>query len=263
MKKNVFIALLCLVSIIPALSQTYSIPPNLIHYDMKKWHFGFTLGPEFQYLRVDNNSVNVKGMNNVVLPGGEDNENVYYYSEMTNMSTGFHVGIITSRRFNDYFNLRIIPSLSLGQKNITSAYNYDGLVKENNEYIRVVYPNETLNESHSIKSTYMSCPVLLKYKAVRINNFRPYMIGGFNFKYDLATDSEDAITLNEFDMGVEVGLGADFYLPDFRLGVELRFGIGLLNMLDENRPAEDPAPYITASIDQIKARTFTIAFNFE
>ncbi len=225
--RKLLLAFILILSSTSIYSQKYSKPQNLPEFDQKRWHFGFTLGPEFQDFRISN-----KGS---------------FYSEVPSSNMGFHVGIITSRKMGRYFNLRMIPSLSLGQKTVNTKL------------------SATDVESTVIKSTYICLPILVKYKALRIDNARPYLISGVNFKYDTATDFEAPITLKKFDTCLEFGLGSDFYLQTFRFGIEVRFSIGLNNMLDTNRPDDDPPAYssITSSINSIRAKTFTIAFNFE
>ena len=216
---------LCCFSFL-TIGQNYKFPPNKPEYDLQKWHFGFTLGPEFLDLNIVNN-------------------NTTTYSEVVTPGVGFHVGIITSRRLGELFNIRLIPSLALSYTDIKSEID-----------------NE-LNTTE-IKTTYLSLPVLVKYKAIRINNIRPYMIAGANLKYDLATDFALPITLKKLDTTLELGFGSDFYMQTFRLGVEFRFGIGIFNILQE-RPEGDTStnPFLSSSIDNIRAKTFTIAFNFE
>lgn len=245
------------------IGQNYNRPPNLPNYDYKKWHFGFTLGPEFQNFRIVNNSKNVIGQPEFTTPDPINGtvEKAYYYSDLTTLTPGFHVGIVTSRRLGEYFNLRIIPSLSLGQKDLKSNLYIEESVPGQAEY--EVSPIEESTITTNIRSTYISLPVLIKYKAARIENARPFLVAGANFKYDLATDFEEAVTLKKGDISIELGMGSDFYMQTFRFGIELRFGIGLLNILETERPIDDPTPYLTYSMDKITAKTFTIAINFE
>ncbi len=264
MKKNILFILI-LFSSVSALAQRYSIAPNMLEYDEKKWHFGFTLGPDFQNMKIINNSENLISLipsgdlPSAPLITGNTISEVKYYSEIAEVnSPGFHVGIIASKRLGTYLNLRFIPSLSLGGKDIKSQQYLSETGVKDTTYTG----NNTI--STNIKSTYISVPVLLKYKAVRINNMRPYAVAGAAFKYDLATSFDNPITLKRIDTSLEFGLGSDFYLETFRFGIELRFGIGLFNMLAD-RPAGDTVDdnYLSSSIDKIRAKTFTIAFNFE
>ncbi len=261
MKRRNFLLFIAILTLTTVYGQKYDRPPNMLQYDDKKWHFGFTLGPEFQSLNITNNSENLIGIENIVLPDAtyDGIENAYYYSEVTRMGIGFHVGIIASLRLGDYFNLRAIPSFSLGQKNIHSKM----FIEEINNGESVLYESREEPITTIVKSTLITVPILVKYKAVRINNARPYIVAGPNFKCDLTTDLEVPVTLKRFDTFLEMGFGTDFYMQSFRLGVELRFGIGMMDMLRTDRPSNDPKPYITSSIDKIKAKTFTLAFNFE
>lgn len=263
-KKSFYLYFFIVCFPLSIVAQNYTTPPNIPEFDLRKWHFGFTLGTELQNTKISNNSMSVIDMPNLTIPDPSDENGevtgIYYYSEVPKLSTGFHVGIITSRRLGEYLNLRVIPSLSLGEKTVLSKMYVEELTSDGDQ---ILYPNENTVEETVVKSTYISCPVLIKYKAVRIDNFRPYMIAGANIKYDLAVDYDQAITLNRLDASLELGLGSDFYLQTFRLGVEVRFGIGLLNTLHSDRPENDPMPYITASMDKITAKTFTIAINFE
>lgn len=256
------ILLVFIIASLTATGQTYKNPPNRPYYDNRKWHFGFTLGPEYQNARIVNNSLNLLDD-----PSFEKPEPAYgdligaqYYSEVTKLSTGFHVGIITSRRLGEYFNLRMIPSLALGQKQVQSNMT---ITEELSAGSDTVYFDPGSTITTIVRSTYLSLPILLKYKAVRIENARPYMVAGVNLKYDLATDFDEPITLKKLDTSLEFGVGSDFYMQTFRLGIEVRFGIGLMNVLNPDRPDTDEMSYLTSSMDKIKAKTFTISINFE
>ena len=257
-----FISLLFILisASLTVIGQTYNHPPNQLEYDSDKWHFGFTLGLDFQNARIANNSNSILSDSKYTVPNGvPDVNNVYIYSDIPSINPGFHVGIITSLRLGEYFNLRMIPSLSLGQKDIESIYFFENSDLDVSPDTLNLVPNLKT----TVKSTYFSLPILIKYKAVRIENARPYVIAGVNLKYDLATDIEEPITLKKLDGALEFGLGSDFYMQTFRLGIEVRFGLGLRNVLQTNRPEGDKDPYITASMDRIRAKTFTIAINFE
>ena len=53
-------------------------------------------------------------------------------------------------------------------------------------------------------------------------------------------DLEDqVIKLNKHDFGSEVGGGIDLFLEYFKLGIELKLGSGMRNMLYDT-PGEDP-----------------------
>jgi hypothetical protein len=261
--KHILLYILLTVGAINLTAQRLLVPQNLPAYDNKIWHFGFTLGTDFQNCRISNNSTDVWGFPNLKPPTpvyGGTIQSQYFYSEVPHLSTGFQVGIITSRRIGKYFNLRIIPTLTLGQKDIKSRM---FVTEDNSENEPITYPTDLEPEHTTIKSTYISCPILVKYKAIRIRNIKPYLVAGTTLRYDLATSFDEPITLKKFDTLLEFGLGTDFYMASFRLGVEVRFGIGLMNLLETERPNNEPKPYITASMDALKSKSFTVAINFE
>jgi hypothetical protein len=160
---------------------------------------------------------------------------------------GFHIQIITNYRLNDYFDVRFLPGISFGQRNINFFKN-DSLV----------------SDKHKLESNYLEFPLLLKYKAKRIDNFRPYMITGLNCRFDLAkTFSQDDgvyLDLNLFDIYYEIGAGIDFYLPYFKFSTELKFSYGFLN--DLKRRDSDHPQYQNA-IEKLNSTLVMLSFHFE
>lgn len=227
------------------IGQTYMYSPIQRESNYKTWHFGFSFGPELRDFIVDNNSESIITSSN--------NANIYIYSKVPKLSPAFHIGLITSRRLSDHFDVRIIPSFSLGQYDIESYY----------------YSGDDMNtiagsRISSIKSAYLGLPILIKYKIFRVKNMVPYLVGGSNFKYDLTTDFDQIITLKKLNETLELGVGSDFLMENFKLGMEVRFGVGLFNVLSE-RPEQEAFDntYLTSSIDAIRTKTITIAINFE
>ena len=53
------------------------------------------------------------------------------------------------------------------------------------------YKNQTPDPiPQVIESSFLEFPLLLKFKGDRLNNVRPYVIGGLNYRYDLAAKKE-------------------------------------------------------------------------
>jgi hypothetical protein len=55
----------------------------------------------------------------------------------------------------------------------------------------ITYPpaGETNLATKQIQSLYLGFPAQVKFLSDRINNFKVYMLGGFNYQYDLASNS--------------------------------------------------------------------------
>ena len=171
-----------------------------------------------------------------------------WYAEDSRMNIGFTVGVLGEWRLNQYFALRATPSLHFGQKSI------------------VFREQATKRETtQTMKSTYISVPVDIKFAAPRFNNYRPYLLAGVNPMYNLTRQKQENILTKPFDIYLEFGLGCDFYLPYFKLIPELKFCIGLLDILDKDRRAlRDKNKLVyTQSVNKSKADMVILTFYFE
>ena len=224
----------------------------LTTFDDKLIHFGFSIG-------VNTLDFNVANYN----PIGENPEFIPYpidritresiiRSDVATVLPGFTVGIISSLRLSGSFNLRFQPGLSFGERQLT----YNVPVRDINVY------DENL-EYYSIKSTFLDFPLLIKYKAKRINNDRPYVLFGGAYRHDISrTAQEDLIKLKNGGLYAELGGGWDHYFPFFRFSIEAKFSFGLNNQLGD-LPAPTQRQYYSQSIKSLRSKIFTLAFNFE
>jgi len=147
----------------------------------------------------------------------------------------FGASMVSNLRINDNFDLRFIPGLHFGQRKLT--------------YLMVdkIVSGDTLIKSQvfNLESTLLQFPLLLKYRAVRQNNYRPYLIFGVNYVVDLQARKEiyfgivdnfeiEKRFLKSQDLYLEMGFGVDNYLPFFKFSTEIRFSYGLLNIAYDN-----------------------------
>jgi hypothetical protein len=126
------------------------------------------------------------------------------------------------------------------------------------------------NENQRLESSFLEFPLLLKFKGARMNNVRPYIIGGLNYRYDLAGkkayENEPGkppvyLRLKRSDLYYEVGPGLDFYLPYFKLSVELKVSTGTRDMLVHDYSSTDPR--FAKAIESMRSQIWIIAFHFE
>ncbi|MFN8254129.1 MAG: porin family protein [Bacteroidales bacterium] len=215
---------------------------NLPNLDKTWLHFGFTVGTnimDFSIVKADN-FFNTTEFNQI-------------YAIENNSDFGFHLGPVSNLRISDYFHLRLLVDLSFGQRNLTYWTVLD------TTDINPVISKHVMK----ISSTYIEFPLLLKYKAMRLNNFSPYLIGGFNPKIDLAAQKKikdeelPKIRLQRLDLAYEIGTGIDFYLPYFRLSTELKYSVGLRNLM-----VPDGTQYSEA-VQKLNSRIWMISFHFE
>ena len=240
MKKN-FLLFIILISFATFFSQS----SNLGDFDDKPVHFGFALGfnqPGF-YLE--------KKSSHVFLDDS-------LQSLLISSKGGFTLGVITSLNINQNFKIRfVLPSLSFQESEIEYTYlnpsNLDTKV-----YVK------------SLRPVYLDFPVLLKFRTNRIDNYAVYGIVGLRYGIDMSSNidvnnsidlDDQIIKLNKHDFGSEIGGGLDLFLEYFKLGIELKLGSGMRNML-YNTPGEDPTKFDNA-IESLRSRVWTLSFTFE
>ena len=205
--------------------------------DQKRLHFGFTLGLNTMDYNIRNSA--------------KDN----YRAEQVIFSPSFTVGIVSDLKLHENFSLRFQPGLEFGERTI--AYSDDSSL--------ATLPVET-----TIESVVINLPFLLKYRAKRLDNYRPYLVGGFSYKMDVQApshiDIEDNVmlTLKPNYFCLELGAGVDFYLPFFKFATELKFSLGLQDILNHKLDSENPdADFYTHSINRMSSKVVTLSFHFE
>jgi hypothetical protein len=169
---------------------------------------------------------------------------------------GFNVGLIGNLRINDYFDLRFEPGLYITQRNLQ----YDPTAFNGMEFTDADLFRE-------VKSTYIHLPLLLKISTKRINNIKPFIIGGFSTALNLSSNEEnpDDNSAGQFRtkknmLFYELGFGIDFYLFYFKFTPTIR-GVFALN--DEVIRDVDPNSPWTGNIATMKTRGVFVNFTFQ
>lgn len=225
----------------------------LTTFDEKRIHFGFTLG--YNYLDFAVTNYNPIGENPEFVRMDQDQLDIHegslVRSDVQTLVPGFTVAIVSSLRLTEDLDLRFLPGMSFGERKLT----YNIPVIDINSYQPL--------SSYSIKSTFLDFPLLIKYKARRINNDRPYLIFGTAYRQDISkTAQEDLVKLKGPGFYAEVGAGWDHYFPFFRFSVEGKFSFGLNNQLGPT-PTGMQARYYSQSIKDLRSNIFTISLHFE
>jgi hypothetical protein len=205
--------------------------------DEKRLHFGFTIGlnsMDFSFNR---------------------NGHIYdsLLADITTPSPGFNVNIVSELKLTDDLALRFLPGLVFGQRSVrfvsqSPAKDYDVL---------------------QIESNFIDIPLLIKYSADRINNFKPYLIGGGSVRFDMAAKKENILktrnvngtpfeiemNLKPFDYYTEVGFGFDSYLKYFKLSTEIKLSVGLRGVLNSKMKE--------AGLNNVSSNIILLNFHFE
>ena len=234
--KKLFVVLAILFFAQSAKAQLFSNErlANIENFDQKKLSWGYYLGyNSFSYkykYREDN---------------PDENVDVQVTAE-----GGFNVGLIGDVRLSDYFNIRLEPGLSFTTRSLIFPGFEDEL-----DYLR------------EVKSTYIHIPLLLKVSTKRVNNIKPFIIGGFSTSFNLSSN-EDHPEDNEQGqfrsisntLSYELGFGIDIYMFFFKFTPSIR---GVFSLSDELVRDQDHNSPWTGNIESMSSRGFFLNFTFQ
>jgi hypothetical protein len=201
---------------------------NLPHYDERRLHYGFTIGI---------NSTKFK-----------KTESEYYLNDTTLLavktprSPGFSLGFIVNLKLVEFFDLRLLPTVSFYER--TVEYNVNGST-----------------DKQTIEPVFLELPLMLKYKSERRRNSRMYMIAGIKPAIEAGAKKKDKketdLRTNNKDLSLEYGFGFDIYYPLFKFSPEIRVSHGLINML-----SKDPNPF-SQSLTRLTSHTISVYLHFQ
>ncbi len=205
-------------------------------YDKKPLHFGFTVGLNTMDFGV---AVSKSAYLDTTL-----------FVDVPSLRPGFNINIVSNLRLNDYFDLRFLPGIGFGQRNL--VYYHD---------------RKKVGIEQKIESSFLEFPLVVKYKATRINNFRPYLLGGVDYRIDLAArkeyDPEEDLylRLRRSDIYYEVGFGIDFYLKYFKFSTEVKLATGVRDILVDDPNSQYPE--YAQAIGRMRSNLLILSFHFE
>lgn len=233
MKKYYSIILLLIICFNNFSQNKGSKVENLQNFDKKKLHFGYYIGLNQYNFKIDY----------------KENPN---YTTQVEEEQGLNIGLIGDFRINEFLNLRFEPGLHTNK----------GALKFN-ERSNFTQNSDTLR---SIKSTYIHIPILLKFSSKRIDNYRPYLIGGISTSFNLSSNENspednknNVFRLKSNNLYYELGFGIDFYLQYFKFSPSIR---GLFSLKNEIVPDNDIDSPWTGNIKKFSTRGFFINLTF-
>ncbi|MBK7764080.1 MAG: PorT family protein [Bacteroidetes bacterium] len=157
---------------------------------------------------------------------------------------GFQLGILGNLRLSRFIDIRTIPSFMLREKALQFTLKDTVL-------------------TNSFESILFSMPIELKFKSDRQTNFRFYVCAGSKLDFDFNANNKsrrenEIIRIKPFDFGYNLGLGFEFYFPNFIFSPEIKISNGLGNSLDRN--SDEPT---NKAIEKISTRMLIIGFHIE
>ncbi len=212
---------------------------NLQQYENDRLHFGGLIGPNFSSL--------------TVRPAPD----FYKFDTLTSITpktgAGLDLCILGEFKVSDYFRLRFVPGLSLVNRKL--IYHVRGKVSDY-DFIK------------DVESNYLHFPLYLKLQSKRVyGNYASYLLGGFKYSRDLASDqgvnnngldpAKQVIKLKKNDYSFEAGAACEFYLPYCKLAIEIKAAFGLRDaMIHDNT-------IFSNSVERLNSKAVILSFTFE
>jgi len=220
-------------------------PQNLPAFDLKRLHFGFTVGFNAMDVAIKRNF------------DADD----FVYADLSRIQPGFQVSIVSDLRLSDNWNMRFLPGISFGSRDL---YFYTYPVEEG-------MPASAEDPMYQVAlgPSFLDFPLHFKYRSDRVNNYRPYLVGGVNYRYDMSakrrgkydSETDEYVKFLPGDLYLEFGFGIDNYLKYFKFAPELKVAVGLLNIIDPT--GRTGFMEYTESIESAQSFIVMLNFHFE
>ena len=238
MKRLGLIGLIGLIVLISPIKVSAQIG-NLGQFDRRILHYGIQVG-------YTQSKFDLQYNDDEVLRQTMQGVTSYY-------APGFHIAVIGDLRLGRWFNLRMLPGVTLVTREI--SYSWE------RQYFNTHHLAE---QSRNVESVYGDLPIEFKFRSVRDGDFRPYLTAGASYGFDFASlrknrneTNQSIVRLGANDLRYTMGVGFDVFLRYVKFAIELKMNFGLINL-----KVNDPDIYIT-SFDYLHSRTFMLSFTFE
>ncbi|MEO9531345.1 MAG: outer membrane beta-barrel protein [Crocinitomicaceae bacterium] len=224
------------ISLIAWNSNAQKFGKNIPSFQYRNWHFGTMLG-------TNTTSYNV-----------QFKDNPFQYDSVSNINIESRPGMaihipLVSYNAHETFHFRFLSSISFHETNFNYAYYEEGRLKR---------------KQYRTEPVYLNFPLFVKVNTKRINNFSAYALGGAGYSLDLASqkDVEQSVQspilkLKQHDWQYHVGGGFDFYLPYFKLGLEIKTTRGITNIMIQDNT------FFSSPIESLKSRMWWFSITFE
>lgn len=234
-----WIALAIFIAIMTPIYSHAQNSPDSTQVKEKRVHFGYGVG------------FNVMGLS---MTGNPD------YTVTMTPYTGINLHMGVNIFLNQRFDLMIHAGILLNERDI---------------YVQSLATQT--EETFKVESDILELPIALKFKFLPRKNRTPYCLIGFSPKFDLGRNELLPLLpniwmhngrwripsplLRDLDLYPEIGIGSDYQLKKLKLGVELKFSLGLLDV--NIKPKELGYDLYASGIKSSYSRLFILCFNFE
>lgn len=208
---------------------------NNENFDQQRWSWGYFLGFNTYDLDFD-----LK----------EYQPNTPFQDKQYNVerNIGFNVGLVGNLKLNNNLDLRLEPGVSF-----------------NRRIFQLLKADQSFRE---INSTYVHIPLLLKFSANRLNNFKPFVVGGLSTSLNLSSNEKNPenYAANQFKMTTntyyyEIGFGVDLYFYYFKFSPSLRGVFAINDELIRDNP--DNQSQFPGNVEKMSSRGVFLNFTFQ
>jgi len=226
----VLLILVCSLQV-TAQSRRAGVTQHRLESDQKPLKYGFFLGGHQNYYGLQ--------YADAFSEGGYDNVT----SITPRKSFGFNLGFMVNLRFHDQVSVRLIPvKIGLYQYNVD--YNFvDGTVDE-----------------QLIESTRFEPGIFIKYRSIRRENTRMYLIAGVSSSIRSGQVNEDPtqdrLQVTKSNFQFEIGIGLEKYFEFFTFAPEFRYARSFGNVM------ADVDNFYHNGINRLATHTFSFYFFF-
>ncbi|MCS6929529.1 MAG: PorT family protein [Saprospiraceae bacterium] len=206
---------------------------NYKDFQAKPYYFGISLGMNFSDFKIYHSRQFIR--------------NDSFARAEAVRGPGFNLGIVSNLKIGEYFDVRVLPTLSFVERNLRYTRPGDGV--------------QAINRR--IESVLVEMPFQVRYKSAAYHDFRIFLVAGAKYIFDVASDSRtrqaaDLVKISPTDFQFEYGAGVQFFFPYFIFSPEFKVSHGLNNILLYNERLQQ-----STVLEKILSRTFTITFYFE
>ena len=202
-------------------------------FDMKWFNLGFQVGLNYNTYALDESILVSDPFVNTTLDHIELKPQI-----------GLRLSIISNLNLTDNLALRMIPGVSLEQRNFQFFFENGAI------------------EDRKIEATYFYVPLLLQFKSDYYSKGRFYVQTGGQFGMNFASnkkvrDDFRLLKINRQDFALVIALGFTLYGEKIKLSPEISYSIGLNNIFEPEFTTHPDA------IRSLKSQVLAFIINFE
>jgi hypothetical protein len=162
---------------------------------------------------------------------------------------GIYLGLITSMKLADHWDLRFMPSVSLEERDF--LFYIDSTTTSREPVVR-----------KKIESSNLNLPICIKFKGDFYKNMRIWVQFGIQPTINLASNKKvrndpELLKTQNYDTAILASVGIDLYGDKLKLSPELRFTRGLRQLYIPERTRFPQA------ITELFSQLLTLNINFE